>query len=338
MKSDESELECEEYAEYKVETDDCVVVCSEQNVFKTHLSVTKKLCVLLTSKKSQQLVTKVTKEDETNISVDADAELVEISGGIRERVIESRMKLTKIVLSIRQQLPFTHLITVPFNCAQMRSQFNVFKSVVMTQLSNTSIDEHLFQNENKLHLTVCVLTLVSDEEVKRAQRVFRECCQSVTNDILNNESLRVAVKSLDVMNNNPSKAHILFAKIDEQSNRLQSIANRLVECFVNANLLSESTEETVKLHITLMNSLYRQRNLNKANKASKETQFKSKRVKREPFNAKQIIERYNDYLFADLVVPNIQLNNIRTKSDSGFYGLIEMFELPKESDNISINQ
>jgi len=76
-----------------------------------------------------------------------------------------------------------------------------------------------------------------------------------------------------------------------------------------------------------MNSLFRQRVLIKSFDSSKGSK---KRIKRESFDATDLIEWYDSYKFGQTVVKSIQLNEIRSSTKEGFYGLVEEIELPKE--------
>ena len=249
--------------------------------------------------------------------------LITICGEERNKVIETKMKLSQLISMTRRKMPFTHLITVPFNCEPLTEEFNRFKDNVLSNFKDCNgIDENLFQKSNKLHLTFCVLVLLNQSEILLAKRVLKQSLDQIVRPIVADKPLKVTVEGLDIMKGQPNKAHVLYAQIKDESNRFQSIADQIVEQFVKSGLLEESieNENKVKLHITFMNSLFRQRINSKTSK---------KRIKREAFDAKSIIDFYNSHKFCEPVVESIQLNEFKTKTEKGFYGLVESIDLPK---------
>jgi activating signal cointegrator complex subunit 1 len=266
---------------------------------------------------------------ESNDNIDKNDVLVTINGENRDKVIETKTKMNKMVVSMRQKLSFTHLITVPFNNDIMRQQFCQFKDQILTEFKDCKgIDESLFQNPSKLHLTFCVLVLLNQNEVLKAKQILNNSLHQIVKPLLNDKPLNVSVNGLDVMNNNPKRAHILFGQIVDPSNYFQEIADRIVGQFKESGFLRDShSEERVKLHVTFMNSLFRQRIISRTNE-SQNKKFKS--IKREPFDASGIVDKYKSHKFSDFIIENIQFNDIKTKNEDGFYGRIEMIELPKE--------
>ena len=57
---------------------------------------------------------------------------VSICGENRDKVIETKMKLNHLISLSRRKRPFTHLITVPFNCEHLRQELSRFKDNILT--------------------------------------------------------------------------------------------------------------------------------------------------------------------------------------------------------------
>ena len=252
--------------------------------------------------------------------------LVSIWGKNRDNVIECRMTLNRLLALTRRKRPFTHLITVPFTYEPLKREFIRFMDNVLNTCKDShGIDDTLFQQPFKLHLTFCVLVLINRNEVLMAKELLRQSLDQIVKPILQDKPLKVSIEGLDVIKGNPKRCHVLYAQIKDESNRLQTIADQIVGHYVKSGLLDESNENKVKLHITFLNSLFRQRLLHKDLKTSPK-----KRIKREVFDAQEIIETYKTHKFGEFIVEKIQLNDIKTKTEEGFYGLVEEIVLPKE--------
>ena len=298
-------------------------VQNDVNWFKIELFVSKTLI----TRKVKQILQKTDKTLKNLVSIELKETkyLISICGEDRDQVIESKMKINHLIGLSRKKTPFTHLITVPFNCEPLRQEFTNFKDNVLTNFKNCKgIDESLFQNPFKLHLTIGVLVLLDQNEILSAKRVLKQSLDEIVRPILDDKPLKVTVEGLDIMKGQPNRAHVLYAQIRDESNKFQSIADQIVKQFVKSGLLQESYENKVKLHITFMNSLFRQRILSKTY-----PNVSQKRIKRETFDAKAIIDSYNSYKFGEIVVQSIQLNDF-SKTEDGFYGLVESIDLPKD--------
>lgn len=86
------------------------------------------------------------------------------------------------------------------------------------------------------------------------------------------------------MNDDPGRVDVLYAKCLDSSNRLQKIADYLVQTFVDCGLM-ERQYERVKIHATLMNTLFK---------------MESDQGVRPTFNARPILEvtHFNSVAFA----------------------------------------
>ena len=230
------------------------------------------------------------------------------------------MSISKAVNCVRHKMPFTHLITIPFNSPKMKQEFLNFKDTVLNLFSNENgIDEHLFQTPEKLHLTFTILVLLNEEERQQASDLFSKCYSDIVKPVIDIAPLHFEIKGVDIMQKNPKRTDVLYAKINHD--KVQTIADKIVEEFEKNGFLGQK-ETKVKLHITLMNSLYRQRILAKIEKSK----VKRRKVKRIPFDSTKILQEFHDHLFiSDWTLENIQLNDIKSKSEDGFYGkLTEM--------------
>ena len=73
-----------------------------------------------------------------------------------------------------------------------------------------SIHGSLFQETNKLHLTLTTLSLLDDYEMRDGQELLKRLD---LDSILGGTKLEVNVRGLEVMNDDPSDADVLYAKV-----------------------------------------------------------------------------------------------------------------------------
>ncbi|KAI2801868.1 activating signal cointegrator 1 complex subunit [Blomia tropicalis] len=85
------------------------------------------------------------------------------------------------------------------------------------------------------------------------------------------------------------------------------------------------TTESVKLHITLMNTAFSWRQRRKFRKNDNTW----KPIKN--FDSTSILEYYKDFVFAEINTPPIQLNDVRDEGELGYYKIVHSFPLVNNS-------
>ncbi len=88
-----------------------------------------------------------------------------------KNVASCRNRLYMSLSSARLQQPFNHLVTFPLKFDGLKTKFNELKDLVSNNSvcsKDRNVGAHLFVNPNKLHLTVCTLTLIGDAEIEDA--------------------------------------------------------------------------------------------------------------------------------------------------------------------------
>lgn len=229
-------------------------------------------------------------------------------------VRQARIKIELLVEQARRKMPFTHFLSMPMNNPSVQERFLEFKRQVLEKFGNErGVDGSLFQDPAKLHLTLCVMVLADDRERRRAIEVLDTCSENVLRKHLSEEKLKVEMKGIEYMNDDPNEVDVLYGQVHSLSwgLSLQTIVDSLVDQFVNAGVVSRQ-HERVKLHVTLMNTLFRQ---------EKEEGITDNRVgkERESFAAKQILEEFKDYSFGEMEITEVHISLRHTTANNGFY-------------------
>ncbi|XP_076034547.1 activating signal cointegrator 1 complex subunit 1 [Oratosquilla oratoria] len=238
---------------------------------------------------------------------------VEIIGKDVKTVRQARIKLELLVAQARRKQAFTHFLCIPFNKPNIQEKFIEFKEKVLETCGGCrEVTKDLFQNPTHLHLTITVLTLVDDREREEACENLMEWKRS---ELALSEPMRVELRGIEYMNDDPGCVHVLYAKVNPLSwaDSLQELANSLLNRFVKAGLVN-CQYERVKLHVTVMNSKFvvdRDDSCNPDEKVDK--------TERESFDARQIIEEYGEFYFGELEVNEIHMSLRYSSTSDRFY-------------------
>lgn len=216
---------------------------------------------------------------------------------------------------------FTHLVSIPFTNPEFVASYLRFKETVLSTFGQSAgIDDSLFQNAKKLHLTVSVLTLENDETLKKAEDFLRQICSSFIASEPVDFRRKLQIKSLATMNVDPTRTKVLYAKVEDD--RLQALADKVAtEMTANGYVFKDDKpSDSVKLHITLMNTVFARRKAmrNRKGKAERGSAPKS-------FDSTQILEHYKDVVFADIDFPSMQLNDVRLEGEDGYYKVVSCY-------------
>ncbi|XP_029933175.1 activating signal cointegrator 1 complex subunit 1 [Myripristis murdjan] len=239
-----------------------------------------------------------------------------ITGSHRAAVSSAVTRLEVLVEGFRRKQPFTHFLSFPLNDPQVQEGFLSFKDKVLEQCSQDhGVEASIFQNPAKLHLTVGTLALLNEMEVTKACEHLREC-QNVIKDITEGKPLPLEVTGIEYMNDDPAMVDVLYAKVSvkDRSDKLQVIADRLVEHFVSAGLMVREWDK-VKLHGTVMNTLFRK------DSSVEDTGGPGRQTikEREAFDARNILKNFGAYHFGEFELNTVQLSQRYATDCTGYY-------------------
>uniref|UniRef100_A0A182X3I0 Uncharacterized protein n=1 Tax=Anopheles quadriannulatus TaxID=34691 RepID=A0A182X3I0_ANOQN len=179
-----------------------------------------------------------------------------VTGSTRKSVAAARSRIELIVIGARNKQQFTHFLSVPLNVPDVMKRFVEFRHKVVRKLPVAfSVDESLFQQPEKLHITLCTMALMDNEDRANAAQILLDCQESIISPLLQeNGPLEIRVRGLEYMNDDPHAVDVLYAKIE--SPVLQTAADQIYDYFITKGLMQKKYEH-VKLHATLINSLFR---------------------------------------------------------------------------------
>lgn len=239
-----------------------------------------------------------------------------ITGSQKAAISSAVTRVEVLVESFRKKQPFTHFLSFRLNDPKIQEGFLRFKDEVLQQCSQDhGVEESIFQNPAKLHLTVGTLALLNEMEVRKACEQLQEC-QNFIRDLTEGKPLPLKVTGIEYMNDDPAMVDVLYAKVDvkDNSDKLQMIADRLVEHFVSAGLMVREWDR-VKLHGTVMNTLFRK------DSTVEDTGGPGRQTisEREAFDARNILKMFRAHDFGEFELNAVLLSQRYSSDCTGYY-------------------
>ncbi|XP_045201166.2 activating signal cointegrator 1 complex subunit 1-like [Mercenaria mercenaria] len=239
-----------------------------------------------------------------------------IQGHDRNGVMSAKTRIDVLLDSGRQKSPFTHFLSIPFNTKHLQDSLTDFKNDVLRECDgDRGIDGSIFQTPCKLHLTIGCLVLLDEGEIRRAVETLQECRRELIEPILKGEPLHIQLDGLEYMNDDPSEVDVLYAKVKDPSERLQIIADRLVDKFTSIGLMQREYDR-VKLHITVMNTVFRK---DPTGTTEPDRRQDRGRKERESFNAINLLKKFGNYRFGEDNITGIHLSQRHSFGTDGYY-------------------
>lgn len=246
--------------------------------------------------------------------------IVLIIGKTKRDVSDAQRRIDELVIAGRSKKEITHFVSVPCNNDEVKANFIKFREDILHDYHG-GLDQSLFQNPDKLHLTVVVMVLLDDQDRNRAAELLQQCKTDIVDPILQGNPLKLEISGIEIMNDDPSSVHVLYAKVFNE--KLQEIVNRIAAFFKEQGLNNSKFErEDVKLHLTLINSSFRfaETETNEGEEAeNSQSQGRKKYEKKRSFDAREILDKFKDFYFGSFVVNEIHLSQRKCYDDNGFY-------------------
>lgn len=128
---------------------------------------------------------------------------------------------------------------------------------------------------------------------------------------------------MEYMNDDPAEVDVLYMKVNDRGGRLQAFVDALVDRFVASGLIQRQYD-SVKLHVTLMNTLFRR----DPTRAEGGEGTKRGRAPRESFDASGLLKRFGDFDFArEVPIHEVHLSQRFSSGQDGYYSCAALLKL-----------
>ncbi|XP_034230983.1 activating signal cointegrator 1 complex subunit 1 [Thrips palmi] len=238
-----------------------------------------------------------------------------VTGATRESVAKARRRMELIALTARQKQQFTHFLSLPVNSENVKRGFLHFQDQVLNECRGRGIGKDIFQDPNKLHITLGTLVLLDEKDRQKAAQALQDCQRDIVEPLLQKRPLRLSVYGIEYMNDDPAEVDVLYGKVKDLNENLilQELADGIIKYFSNTGLMPKQFD-SVKLHVTVMNSLFR-REVTDSDLAKGD----NRRKVRESFDALQILKKLQDFSFGEMEVQSVDLSRRYSTAANGYY-------------------
>eukprot|EP01107_Rhizomastix_libera_P007615 TRINITY_DN2263_c0_g1_i2.p1 TRINITY_DN2263_c0_g1~~TRINITY_DN2263_c0_g1_i2.p1 ORF type:complete len:1105 (+),score=388.13 TRINITY_DN2263_c0_g1_i2:81-3395(+) len=209
--------------------------------------------------KNGSTIDRIQKETQTKLNISTSSKSnskIMIEAHDEGSIRDAKEQIEIIIENNFSRLPWTHFISVPFTSHEIIQRISDFNLLLKTNFVGRSnnFDESLIEDPLKKHVTLFMLKLYGEEQIEKARKCLDESKPEIEKILTLRKS--VSLKGLDIMNDDPSMARVLFAKV-EDGGIIQQIYDVLVKHFQSANLYVD--QPPLKIHSTLAKSSLRQR-------------------------------------------------------------------------------
>ncbi|XP_032529837.2 activating signal cointegrator 1 complex subunit 1 [Danaus plexippus] len=293
------------------------IVMIDSNRYTTNIHVPRHYIGSIIGKKGAT-ISRIGRDTKTVIKIPRHGENSDISifGPSITNVKAAIRRINIIVMAARMKQKPTHFISIPMNAANIVEGFERFKVRVLQDCPN--VDESLFIRSTKLHITLGVMCLMHNEERQLASKLLLEakdkCILPIVKEFL---PLKIRLKGLSYMNDDPKAVDVLYGcveEVDAPSGILQQLVDSIFNHFKNAGLMHSSQNheiDNVKMHVTLLNSKYRQRQQN--------SDLNDNKHKRETFDGSDVLLKFSNYDFGVTELRDVHLSQRNTSGPDGYY-------------------
>ncbi|XP_046402108.1 activating signal cointegrator 1 complex subunit 1 [Ischnura elegans] len=259
---------------------------------------------------------------------------IKIKGLDHKGVSAACRRIGLIVMSSRQRQAFTHFLSLSMAGEEIQKYFLQFKKDVLEACRDSrGICESVFQREQKLHLTLGTLALLDKVEREQAAKTLEDAFTDVIIPLLEGRSLKVQMKGLEYMNDDPAEVDVLYGQVQVVDGNggsediLQKLADDVAAYFTQKGFMQKEYDR-VKLHVTLMNTIFRkeEEGVSEGLRPGEENDGPPRRGKppplrkaRETFDARSILEKFQDYYFGEQVIDTLHLSQRYSTGKNGYY-------------------
>ncbi len=188
-------------------------------------------------------------------------ESVEIRGPTSAAVHAARLRVEAVITDSAESVDYTHFLSVPLATSPTaRGAF----AALLQDMARTCADEErridpfMFQAPARLHLTLLMLRLYSQEELARAESLL-VVVQEMLRELFT-ASDRINFSGVNVFTDNPTESHVAYLDLarDATSRKLIELIRRINALFLDAGLaLPKDVASNEALHATVINSKWR---------------------------------------------------------------------------------
>ena len=248
---------------------------------------------------------------------------IKLQASTKRALNSAKQRVEVIAWSNRQKEEPTHFVGIALHSDVVQEKILEFKRKVLDTCGKCEgIEQDLFQLPIKMHLTLAVLRLFSADEEQEAISSIEQAVDKHKSAL--GPDQKIVLRGIDCMNDDVSSVRVLYAKVGlrDGSVKFQGFADNLLTEMVSQMpdyIKSDHGRTTVKLHATVMNSLFlMKKEAGDGDKA---------RSQWNGFDATKIFKEFQGFDFGESMLTEILLLDRRERDERGFYKCTARFKL-----------
>ncbi|KAF4521514.1 hypothetical protein B566_EDAN012203 [Ephemera danica] len=136
---------------------------------------------------------------------------------LQDGTFEAKLSVPSMVMAKVKEVratgkPITHFVCIPVTTQEVLQSFSKFKSEVLTY---PDADETLLQTPMKLHLTLAVLQLLDEKEVRAASQLLEDFAKTEIRNITKGKPIEFSITGTGKFGKR-SDARVLFGCVKER--------------------------------------------------------------------------------------------------------------------------
>eukprot|EP00759_Apiculatamorpha_spiralis_P026007 PhF_6_TR29209/c0_g1_i1/m.42735/K18666/ASCC1; activating signal cointegrator complex subunit 1 len=158
----------------------------------------------------------------------------------KHSVCAAKLRIDIIVEEFKDKVAYTHFVSIPLGTIptlqpKLTALIDEMKLYVAA-CPNSNIESSLFQKPSKLHLTLLMLRLYTEDEKERAAVLMKDIQKWVADEFSAIDA--VHVHRVNYMNDDPSKVNVLYLELAPNPTRekLVRLIERISQAFLAAGL------------------------------------------------------------------------------------------------------
>ncbi|TKR77772.1 hypothetical protein L596_018685 [Steinernema carpocapsae] len=198
-----------------------------------------------------------------------------------------------IVIDNRAKKRFTHFVAIPANQKEIMKNYEQLRDKIFSSdsIPKGAKNPCMWYHSNKLHLTISMLILMDPYEEQDCAIALEKALEAARIELPKGKRLRVLIRGLDIMGDNPGETSVLYAKA--RCDHLQSYVDVISRAMLRTGYCPQKeARDHVKLHMTIANA--------------KHAQDSDKRIY--GFDVREIMKQFGTYQFGYLNVDKVVLN------------------------------
>ena len=140
----------------------------------------------------------------------SDSEVVIVKGTTQRGIQSVKNRIEIIIETSPEASEVTHFISIPISSPGISAALREFKHRILGA-SARGVEESIFQDAAKLHITVCALKLHSNEDIQRACTLFNDRVQGLAESCFDNGPVCIELKGANCMNDDSADVHVVYA-------------------------------------------------------------------------------------------------------------------------------